>query len=145
MRVKEKLQNYRNETSTINSTHQALLQPSASVFIHVFCLFLYFFTGIKSLVGVCEQRMWAAVKTTRPKRRSLSSCLKTFWRFPIATCRHRSGDPGRPGKETSGFNSLYLRESGGRCSIKRRSLGARCSDRQRPSLKKCLNNQLDQT
>lgn len=53
-------------------------------------------------------------------------------------------------QKTSGFNSLYLdyrvavdvaSKGKGACS---RS-GVRCSDRQRLSLKKCQNNQLDQT
>lgn len=56
-------------------------------------------------------------------RQDLSiSWLKEFWRFPVATWRHMSGDPSRSGQNTSGSDSLYLDWSGSCRSIKRKIL-----------------------
>lgn len=62
------------------------------------------------------------MKTSGSKTGSLHIWLKEFWRFPVAIWRHMSSDPSRSGQNTSGFNSLYLHQSGCWCSIKRTSL-----------------------
>lgn len=47
-----------------------------------FALSKVFFTEVKGLVGLCEQRKWAAMKTTASETGSLHMWLEEVWRFP---------------------------------------------------------------
>lgn len=130
------------EHPSLTSPYPGWVKKKTDLPTSVFILLFFFFAWIKCLVGPCEWRKWAAVKTTASQTGSLHIWLKDILeisRLPSAdTCLVIAAHLAK--KAHLGPIVVYLELSCCWCRHQRGGLSsgwrARCSDRRRLSLRK---------